>query len=127
MHKKPLPLNAAGRAYILGAILLSAMVVFFAVALIGGLWRGPLLWMPGAVFSYVWTKFTTNPVLAGGGALVAAAIIGGSAYWARRRVNAMDQCVGEPKEGVTAGTGVLLLARDVTIGLVTTILELITA
>src|SRR5258708_5664489 len=127
MHKKPLPLNPAGRAYILGAILLSAMVVFFAVALIGGLWRGPLLGMPGAVFSYVWTKFTTKPVLAGCGALVAAAIIGGSAYWARWRVNTMEQCVGEPKEGVTAGTGVLLLARDVTIGLVTTILELISA
>src|SRR5258708_22730143 len=127
MHKQPLPLNPAGRAYILGAILLSAMVVFFAVVLIGGLWRGPLLWMPGAVFHYVWATVTSNPALAGGGALVAAAIIGGSAYWARWRVNAMDQCVGEPKEGVTAGTGALLLARDVTIGLVTTILELISA
>jgi len=127
MRKHPLPLNPAGRAYILGAILLSTMVVFFVVALISGLWRGPLLWMPGAVFSYVWTTFTAKPALAGGGALVASAIIGGSAYWARWRVNTMEQCVGEPKEGVTAGTGVLLLARDVTIGLVVTILELITA
>ncbi len=103
------------------------MVVFFAVAFIGGVWRGRLLAMPGAVFYYVWARFTSNPALAGGGAIVASAIIGGSAYWARRRVNALEQCVGEPKEGVTAGTGVLLLARDVTVGLVVTILEIVSA
>jgi hypothetical protein len=127
MRKQPLPLNRAGRAYVIGAVVLSTMVVLIAVVLIGGVWRVPLLWMPRAVFSYVWTMFTARPALAGGGALVAAAIIGGSAYWARWRVNTMEQCVGEPKEGVTAGTGVLLLARDVTIGLVVTILELVGA
>lgn len=126
MQKQPLPLNRAGRAYILGSVVLSTMVVFLALVFIGGLWRVPLLSMPRAVFAYVRTMFETKPAFAWGGAAIAAVIIGGTAYWARRRVNALEQCVGEPKEGVTAGTGVLLLARDVTVGLVVTILELIT-
>src|SRR5712691_5180240 len=118
MQKQALLLNRAGRAYILGSVVLSTMVVFFALVLIGGVWHAPLLWMPRAVLAYVRTMFDTRPAYAWGGAAIAAAIIGGSAYGARRRVNALEKCVGDPKEGVTAATGVLLLLGDVTVGLV---------
>ena len=125
MQKQPLLLNRAGRAYVFGSVVLSAMVVLLAIVLIGGIWRMPMLYIPGAVFRYVWSTLISRPALGAGGALAVAVVIGGSAYFARRRVNALEQCVGEPKEGVTEATGVRLLLRDVTVGVVVTILEIV--
>ena len=125
MQKQPLLLNRAGRAYVFGSVVLTAMVVFFAIVLIEGIWRMPMLYIPGAVARFVWATLISRPALAAGGVVVVAVIVGGSAYFARRRVNALEQCVGEPKEGVTEATGVLLLLRDVTVGVVVTILEIV--
>jgi hypothetical protein len=70
-------------------------------------------------------RAATQPSVFWGGAAVAAVFIGVSALWARWRVKNLEKCVGEPKEGVTAMTGVLLLLGDVTKGVVVTIIEAI--
>lgn len=69
--------------------------------------------------------FAIQPGVAWSGVAPAAAFIGVAALWARWRVKNLEKCVGEPKEGVTAMTGVLLLLGDVTKGVVVTIIEAI--
>lgn len=125
-HRHRLVPNVAGRAYILSAVVLAGFIVFLVLTLASGMWRAPFLAMPRAVLAYVRTMFATQPAVAWGGAAVAAVFIGVSALWARWRVNKLEKCVGEPKEGVTVVTGVLLLLGDVTKGVVVTIIEAIT-
>jgi hypothetical protein len=121
----PPPLNRAGRAYVIGSVVLATVVILVILAFISGLWRGSLFWMPSALIVYAEGMFRTQPLYASIGAALAAIVIGGSAYLANRRVAKVETFVGEPKSDVTVATGVLLLLGDVTKGVVITILELI--
>jgi hypothetical protein len=125
MQESSSPLNRAGRAYVVGSLVLSSLVVFVLIALVSGLWRVSVFWMPRAVIAYSLEKFATNPLAAWISTAVAAILIGGSGYFARRRVVKVETFVGDPKTEVTAMTGVLLLLGDVTKGVVVTILEMI--
>jgi hypothetical protein len=118
-------LNRAGRAYIIASIVLSTLVILVILALISGLWRGSLFWLPSALIGYSEGMFRTEPLYASIGAAIAVIVIGGSAYLAKRRVAKVEKFVGDPKNDVTAMTGVLMLLGDVTKGVVVTILELI--
>ncbi len=125
MQAQPSPLNRAGRAYVIASLVLSSLVVLVVIALVSGLWRGSIFWLPSTVIVYSLGKFATNPLAAWIGTASAAVIIGGSAYFAWRRANKVEKFVGEPNEDVTVMTGVLLLLGDVTKGVVITIIEMI--
>jgi nitrate reductase gamma subunit len=125
MQESSSPLNRAGLGYVIGSVVLSSLVVFVLVALVSGLWRVSVFWMPRAVIAYTIGKFATNPLAAWISTAVTAILIGGSAFFARRRAVKVETFVGDPKDDVTAVTGVLLLLGDVTKGVVITIIEMI--
>jgi hypothetical protein len=118
------PLNAAGQAYVVTAVVMTVICLSVLTLLFSGLWHAPLLAWPGVLLAYVRMKLVEMPKVAYGGLAVAGVILILALWFALRRARNLPEFVGERPDG-TAGKGVLYFLRDFTIGVVVAILELI--
>lgn len=116
---QPQPLTPAGRAYVVATVLFTAFVLALIVVAVSGTWRAPLFAWPPLLLAYLRTEFAEVPKVVLGGAGVAAVVI---LIVARAAVGRMRK---KAPPQPTVGSGLVMFARDVTVGIVALILEAI--
>jgi len=118
------PLNRTGHAYVASAMITTAVVIGVIVMFVTGMWRASLLIWPRILFGWV-TAMIAEKSVAGWAWLAAAALLiafsAPLAAWAARHTPA---CV-TPQEDASALAGVGYFLRDITIGVVSLVLEML--